>query len=144
MNLFNRIGRWGDGHHPVWLVVLRIVLGIGLFAKGIGFISDTADLQQLLAASHFTQSFPWLSYVITWLHLFGGFMIIIGLYTRLLAALQLPILAGAVLFINSGNGIFAFPGEMVLSLVVLLLLVLFVVEGSGPVSLDNYFKHNPV
>jgi len=30
----------------------------------------------------------------------------------------------------------------VLSLVVLLLLVLFVAEGGGPLSLDHFFKHH--
>ena len=144
MNLLHRIERQGDLHHPGWLVIVRVALGIGLFAKGISFISDTAQLQQLLAASHFTQSFPWLSYAITWLHLFGGFMIIIGLFTRIVVALQIPILLGAIIFINSGNGIFASGSELVLSIGVLLLLILFLVEGSGPVSLDRYFKNNPV
>ncbi|HSC40217.1 MAG TPA: DoxX family protein [Chitinophagaceae bacterium] len=142
MSLQHRLEHWSSAHHPAWLVVVRIALGIGLFIKGISFISDTARLQQLLASSHFTQPFPWLSYVITWLHLFGGFMIIVGLFTRTMAALQLPILLGAILFINSGNGVFAFPGELVLSLVVLFLLVLFVAEGGGPLSLDHFFKHH--
>jgi len=142
MNLLHRVDRWSTTHHPPWLVVMRIALGIGLFIKGIGFISDTARLQQLLSYSHFTQPFPWLSYVITWLHLFGGFMIIIGLFTRLMAALQLPILLGAVLFINGNGGIFASGSELGLALAVLLLLVVFVVEGGGPLSLDHFFKHH--
>jgi uncharacterized membrane protein YphA (DoxX/SURF4 family) len=71
-------------------------------------------------------------------------MIIIGLFTRFVAALQIPILLGAIFFINSGDGIFASASELMLSLGVLLLLLIFLVEGGGPVSLDNYFKHNPV
>jgi uncharacterized membrane protein YphA (DoxX/SURF4 family) len=144
MNLLHRVEHRVSLYQPSWLVIVRVALGIGLFAKGISFISDTAQLQQLLSASHFTQSFPWLSYAITWLHLFGGFMIIIGLFTRLVAALQIPILLGAVFFINSGGGIFASGSELVLSLGVLLLLLVFLVEGGGPLSLDHYFKQNPV
>jgi len=142
MSILHRVDHWSSTHHPAWLVVIRVALGIGLFIKGIGFISDTAQLQQLLSSSHFTQPFPWLSYVITWLHLFGGFMIIIGLFTRLMAALQIPILLGAVLFIHSDGGIFASGSEMGLALAVLLLLVFFLAEGSGPVSLDHFFKHH--
>ena len=142
MSIIHRVDHWSTTHHPAWLVVIRIALGIGLFIKGISFISDTAQLQQLLSSSNFTQPFPWLSYVITWLHLFGGFMIIIGLFTRLMAALQIPILLGAVLFINSGGGIFASGSELGLALAVLLLLVVFLVEGSGPLSLDHFFKHH--
>jgi uncharacterized membrane protein YphA (DoxX/SURF4 family) len=144
MNLLHRVEHRGPLPHPAWLVVVRVALGIGLFAKGISFISDTAQLQQLLSASHFTQSFPWLSYAITWLHLFGGFMIIIGLFTRFVVALQIPVLLGAVFFINSGSGVFASTSELVLSLGVLLLLIVFLIEGGGPISLDRYFKNNPV
>ena len=142
MSILHRVDHWSSTHHPAWLVVIRVALGIGLFIKGIGFISDTAQLQQLLSSSHFTQPFPWLSYVITWLHLFGGFMIIIGLFTRVMAALQIPILLGAVLFIHSGGGVFASGSELGLALAVLLLLVFFLVEGSGPLSLDHFFKYH--
>jgi uncharacterized membrane protein YphA (DoxX/SURF4 family) len=142
MNILHRVDSWSSSHHPAWLVVIRVALGIGLFIKGIAFIGDTARLQQLLSSSNFTQPFPWLSYVITWLHLFGGFMIIIGLFTRLMAALQIPILLGAVFFINSGGGIFASGSELGLALAVLLLLVVFLIEGSGPLSLDHFFKHH--
>lgn len=142
MNILHRVDHWSASHHPAWLVVVRVVLGIGLFIKGISFIGDTARLQQLLSSSNFTQPFPWLSYVITWLHLFGGFMIIIGLFTRLMAALQLPILLGAVLFINGSGGVFASGSELGLALAVLLLLVVFLIEGSGPLSLDHFFKHH--
>jgi len=142
MSILHRVDHWSSTHHPAWLVVIRVALGIGLFIKGIGFISDTAQLQQLLSSSHFTQAFPWLSYVIAWLHLFGGFMIIIGLFTRLMAALQIPILLGAVLFIHSGSGVFASGSELGLALAVLLLLIFFFIEGSGPLSLDHFFKHH--
>jgi putative oxidoreductase len=143
MGMLQQINRWGATHHPRWLVVLRVALGICLFIKGISFASDVVELQQLLSSSNFTQSFPWLAYFITWVHLFGGFMIIIGLLTRFAVLLQLPILLGAVLFINSGSGILYSPAELGFSLLVLLLLLLFLVEGAGPVSLDNYFKNNP-
>ncbi len=141
--MLQQINRWGAAHHPRWMVVLRVALGICLFIKGISFASDVVELQRLLSSTNFTQSFPWLAYIITWVHLFGGFMIIIGLLTRFAVLLQLPILLGAVIFINFGNGILYSPTEFAFSLLVLLLLLIFLVEGAGPVSLDNYFKKNP-
>ncbi len=141
MSILHRLESWGTTHHPKWLVVLRVVLGICLFIKGISFIRDTAQLESVLAAGRFTQSFPWLSYIITWLHLFGGFMIIIGLFTRLAVALQIPILIGAVFFININGGIFSSSSEFWLSVMILLLLILFFIEGGGPVSLDHHFRN---
>ena len=140
MSILQRIESWGATHHPKWLVVLRVVLGICLFIKGISFISDTAQLEFVLAEGRFTQSFHWLSYVIIWLHLFGGFMIIIGLFTRLAVALQIPILLGAVFFINISGGVFASSSEFWLSILILLLLIVFFIEGGGPLSLDHYFR----
>jgi putative oxidoreductase len=130
MGILKQVRHWSATHHPKWLVVLRVVLGICLLIKGISFISDTAQLQLILAEGHFTQSFPWLSYIITWIHLFGGFLIIIGLLTKFAVALQIPILLGAVFFININDGIFSSSPELWLSIVILL-------------SLDNYFKKNP-
>jgi putative oxidoreductase len=143
MGMLHQIEHWGATHHPKWLVVLRVALGICLFIKGISFISDTADLQQLLSGSNFTHSFPWLAYIIAWVHLFGGFMIIIGLLTRFAVLIQIPILLGAVLFVNLSANPFSSSSEFGFSLAVLLLLFIFLVEGGGPLSLDNYFKQNP-
>jgi putative oxidoreductase len=143
MGILKQVEHWSTTHHPKWLVVLRVALGICLFIKGISFISDTAQLQLILAEGRFIQSFPWLSYIITWAHLFGGFLIIIGLLTRFAVALQIPILLGAVFFININDGIFSSSSELWLSIVILLLLAIFFIEGGGPLSLDNYFKKNP-
>ena len=43
----------------------------------------------------------WLVIFITWSHLLGGFLIIIGLLTRWAALLNIPILMGAIIFINT-------------------------------------------
>ena len=143
MGIIREVKQWSTTHHPKLLVALRVVLGICLFAKGIQFISDAAELESLLSNGHFNQSFPWLSWIITWVHLFGGFMIIIGLQTRLAVAMQIPIVTGAVFFINAGNGIFSSFSELLLSIIILVLLFVFLIEGGGPISLDNYFRKNP-
>lgn len=38
MNLISKIEHWGDAHHPRWLDVLRIALGIVIFAKGVSLL----------------------------------------------------------------------------------------------------------
>jgi hypothetical protein len=44
MGTLQQINRWSLTHHPRWLVVLRAILGICLFFKGIFFLVNTATL----------------------------------------------------------------------------------------------------
>jgi uncharacterized membrane protein YphA (DoxX/SURF4 family) len=143
MGILHQWQQWSTTHHPRWLIILRVVLGISLFLKGISFLSNTIALENLLAESSIRFSPAWLILLITWVHLLGGFLIIIGLFTRWAILPQLPILLGAVLFVNAPKGIFAAESEFAFSLVVLILLLFFFVEGSGPLSLDDYFRKHP-
>lgn len=142
MDTLRNIQQWSITHHPRWLVILRVALGLLLFAKGITFISNTTLLERLLSGSAFANSTGWLAIVITWANLLGGFMLTVGLMTRLVALLQIPILLGAIIFINAQKGGFAAESELPLAIVALLLLIFFLIEGSGPLSLDGYFHKN--
>ena len=142
MSRLRNIHEWSLTHHPRWLVVLRVALGLCLFFKGITFMSNTALLDQLMSGSPWAGYAGWLVILITWANLLGGFMLTVGLMTRLVALLQLPILVGAIVFINAQKGGFAAGSELGWAILVLLLLVLFLVEGSGPLSLDHYFYRN--
>lgn len=143
MGMLQQLEKWSITHHPQWLVFFRVILGIALFLKGISFLSDMASFEHLVAASSLGLLPAWLTVAISGAHLFGGFLIIIGLFTRTATLLQIPILLGAVIFINAPIGIIAPGSEFVISLVILFLLVFFFVEGGGPLSLDNYFKRHP-
>ncbi|HTQ63398.1 MAG TPA: DoxX family protein [Puia sp.] len=143
MGTLQQIEQWSATHHPKWLVVLRVALGLCLFIKGISFLNNTVVLDQLLAGSIVSKSIDWMPLAISWAHLLGGFLIIIGLFTRWAVFLQIPILIGAVIFISAHKGLMTSGNELIFALVILLLLFFFLVEGSGPISLDNYFKKNP-
>lgn len=142
MATLRHIQEWGATHHPRWLVVLRVALGLCLFAKGIVFMSNSVQLEELLSGSPMAGNAGWLSIAITGANILGGFMLIVGLLTRWVAIFQIPILAGAIIFINSQKGGFAAGSELGLALAVLLLLIFFLIEGSGPLSLDHYFHLN--
>jgi uncharacterized membrane protein YphA (DoxX/SURF4 family) len=73
-------------------------------------------------------------------HLLGGFFIMIGLHTRLACLSQIPILVGAIVLLRSSANGNVPAGEMVLSIVVLALLLVFLVMGNGPWSYDKMFK----
>ena len=138
------IRSWSAAHHPRWLVILRIGLGLFLFAKGISFMRDTTMLSGLIygnASLHENET-HWLPILITWANLLSGFMLVVGLWTRFVALLQLPILIGAIIFINVQKGGFAPESELGLAILAFLLSLFFLIEGSGPLSLDAYFKKN--
>jgi uncharacterized membrane protein YphA (DoxX/SURF4 family) len=75
-------------------------------------------------------------------HLAGGVLIIFGLFTRAAAILQLPILICNLLFVVIPNGFMSLRSEAELTLIVAALCLLFIVEGSGPFSLDGYLKRH--
>lgn len=126
---------------PKWLTIFRVILGLILFVKGFIFIQHTSQLEEMVAQSRmFDKSSHLIAFLIPWVHILGGFFIAVGLFTRWCALAQLPILIGAIFFVNAVGGVHVSNPEMVLSIVVLILAVVFVVKGSGVVSADEYFN----
>lgn len=129
-------------NQPGWLTILRIALGIILIWKAYKFILNTASAKALIQQADieaFSQNLEVLYFVITYLGLLCGFFILVGLFTRWASIIQIPVLIVAVFFVNIrniGEDVF----EFVLSLVTLVLLFLFAVKGSGPLSADEYFR----
>lgn len=144
MNLVNRIERWGDTHHPKWIDGLRILLGLVIMWKGIQFVNNIDLLKAQIDTHPFLTALSfWLAHIVVFAHVVGGLFITLGLLTRVGVIANLPILIGAVFFIHSSTNLFAVHSEMMLSLVVLFLLCFFLVEGSGPISVDEYMRRHP-
>ena len=139
MNITDKINHWGDLHHPKILDLIRMLLGISLFVKGLIFLNNAGYLRDLIIENKAIRQSPEiitaLIYYVTYIHMIGGALIFLGLYTRLGALLQLPIVFGAVFFVNIISPFV--NAELWLSILVLALLFLFVVIGSGPLSLDR-------
>ncbi len=144
MNAIQQIKTWSATHHPRWLVIVRIALGLFLFAKGINFIHDTQLLERVIYGGQSLQenTTHYLPILICWANLLTGFFLMIGLMTRVLTLIQTPILVGAIVFITAQKGGYMPQSELWLAILTLLLVIFFFIEGSGPVSLDAYFKHN--
>lgn len=140
MGTLQQIHRWSLAHHPRWLIVVRVALGLILFVKGISFMQNATRLVEFLESSIFFKGSAWWAMIITWAHLLGGFLIIIGLFTRLAVLVQIPILLGAIIFLNLQPGIYNMAFELPFAIITLLLLLFFLVEGGGPLSLDNFFS----
>jgi uncharacterized membrane protein YphA (DoxX/SURF4 family) len=135
------MNEWSSKHHPKWLVVLRAALGLCLFIKGVGFIQNNVNLADIVSQSALIQKASWLNTLIPWLHLLGGAMILVGLFTRFWCLVQIPILIGAIMFVYARQGLFAGESDLLFSVIVLILLAFFFVEGGGPLSLDSFLRN---
>jgi len=127
---------------PTWLTILRIVLGIILIWKGINFIWNTAQLESMIEQTGigiFSKSASTLSSIVSILSLLCGFFITVGLFTRISSIVQIPIVIVAIIFVNSKN-IGSNRFELMLTIIVFILLILFAIKGSGPLSADEYFR----
>jgi uncharacterized membrane protein YphA (DoxX/SURF4 family) len=142
MNLIHKIEKWGDTHHPRFLDIVRILLGVFLLLKGLGFMDNTANLQSLIESRTDIMIAPWLLmllvYYVTFVHMVGGTLIALGILTRFSAIMQIPVVFGAVFFINYFQS--PFNTDLASSVAALILLVLFAVIGSGRWSIECYLK----
>jgi putative oxidoreductase len=140
MNFVKQIEHWADGHQAKWLAALRIVLGLIIFLKGLFFIQNTDALYLMIANSAFELYAVMLVHLVALAHLVGGILIMIGLITRIAISFQIPILLGAIVFVNAQRGFFSMQSELSLSIFVLALLIFFFVFGSGSFSVDEWMK----
>jgi len=140
MGIVQRMNTVAHANQPLLILMLRVALGFLLLFKGLTFLSNSGQLESMIEGSRFKAGTTFLVTYITFAHLFGGTFIVIGLLTRWVVLLQIPILIGAVIFFNRSSGVFAVGSEFWLSLLVLSLLVFFLFEGGGPISMDRYLK----
>jgi uncharacterized membrane protein YphA (DoxX/SURF4 family) len=138
MNLLQRLENWGDRHHPVWMDIVRIALGIFLVYKGIDFLNHMSDLIGLMAGQ---TSFADYTYVLAghytvFAHILGGILLVFGVLTRFACIIQIPVLLGAIFFISTNKELLRPYSELFLTILVLLLLVYFLVAGNGPLSVS--------
>lgn len=131
---------WAETHPKVWLDCVRIYLGIGLFIRGVLIITNSrADFfNEILSrvGDTWIVNVALLHYVAI-AHLVGGAMLAFGMLTRIAAAVQVPILAGAVILIHRGEGLMSGGQSLEFSALVLFLLCVVTVAGAGPLSVDG-------
>lgn len=142
MNLVQRVEHWGTLHHPRWTDILRIALGIFLCFRGVQFAENISNVTNLMS-----NRVPFsglmlilLGHYVVFAHILGGFMLTMGMLTRFSCLIQIPILLGAIFFVNFQASVGNPFSEIILSVVVLCLLIYFLIVGSGPLSFDRYLE----
>ncbi|MES1160597.1 MAG: DoxX family membrane protein [Bacteroidota bacterium] len=133
MNLVQRVEHWGDTHHPQWLDIIRIALGIFLCYKGVEFLTNMGTMLGLMTTKMSFGSFTavLMSNYISFAHILGGILLILGVLTRFACILQIPIMIGAIFFINASPDMYRPFSQLLLAILVLLLLICFLIVGNG-------------
>lgn len=144
MSTYRDVVDWIYGNREVVVDLVRIYLGLGLFARGVLFIVDPQGIEALVDLSDFSLASAAIGSYVTFAHLLGGLMLAAGLLTRLAALVQIPILTGAVFLVHLQEGLLAADQSLEFSALVLFLLVVVFLFGAGPWSADCYvFEREP-
>jgi putative oxidoreductase len=137
MSVVTNIEKWGNSHRPGWLDIVRIVLGVFITFKGLYFITHMNDLEMTTAGINQYFVGVALAHYVVFAHILGGPLIVFGLFTRIVCLIQLPVLLGAVIFVNMPNGFLSVANaELWVSVLVLAGLIVFMLFGAGRFSLD--------
>ena len=136
MNRIERIEHWGDTHHPRWVDIVRIGLGIFLIYKGIDFLRNMGVVNDLISNNISYGAFftIMLGHYIVFAHILGGIFLALGAFTRFACLIQIPILIGAIIFVNFSQDVLRPYSSLLISVLVLLLLVYFLIAGNGPLA----------
>ncbi len=140
MNYAQKIEVWSDKHHFLLLDLGRMLLGTIIFLKGLQFVSDISVLDSLIRNSKLEFVSFLAAHYVACAHLVGGILISIGLITRVAIVFQIPILIGAVFFINPLSGFQNLNSELSFAILILLGLLFYLVYGSGHHSADRWME----
>ncbi len=131
-------------NQPKWLTLFRILLGFIILWKGVTFFKDAVGVETIVkggSLEFMSSNSEIIAFIITYVNLLGGFFIMVGLFTRWMCLIQVPILLSAIIFVNLKDGMSLTNSELILSVIVLVLLIVFAIKGSGLISADEYFKN---
>jgi len=134
MKQIEEIINWLNTHRENAYSIIRIFLGSILLIRAFIFLLDPSAITSLAGA----QETYFLNSLVMATHLVGGLLLAIGYQTRIAAAIQIPILIGAVFFIHFQEGLIAAGQSLELSILVMFLLLVFLLFGSGTYSVDYY------
>jgi putative oxidoreductase len=123
--------------YTIIILLLRVILGGALFIKGVDFIRNKVVLQQVIAETNLLEKFSVLEAVIPWIHILGGLLIIIGMYTRLVISIQIPLVIGAIIVLYNTKNASFYSIEMIFAVIILIMLLIYLKFGDGFYSWKN-------
>jgi len=144
MSVITNIEGWGNSHRPGWLDIFRIILGMFITYKGVEFMANFDRLSSTAGSSFEMFTGASIAHYVIFAHALGGPLIVVGLFTRAMCAIQIPILLGAIILVNYPKGFLSVGNHMELevSIVVLVGMIVFMIFGAGKFSIDEKRRHD--
>jgi uncharacterized membrane protein YphA (DoxX/SURF4 family) len=138
LSVVTDVEKWGNTHRPGFLDIFRIVLGAFVTYKGFYFITHMNELHMTASGINVYFAGMTLAHYVVFAHILGGPLIMVGLFTRIACLIQIPILIGAIVFVNYPKGFLSIGNhmELELSIIILVGLILFMIFGAGRFSID--------
>lgn len=131
MPAYRRLVAWQWSHNSLAIDLIRIFIGVALAIRGIAFLSDP-EILYAFAGERGASVAP----LVIWSHIGGGIFLAAGLFTRIAALVQIPILVVAVFFVHLSGGFGTQNQSLELSALVLVIMVVLLIYGAGKLSLD--------
>ena len=125
--------KWLNSLQPIGALLMRLILGVSMAVHGYQKVLPVSALHHY---AHYvtTLGLPyWLGYVSAYTEFIGGILLVLGLFTRLVAFLVAinMLVAFITVGIHQGFGIYNY----ILALAVLAIILLF--YGAGAIALDR-------
>jgi len=139
MTTLDKIENWGNAHRIAALDYVRIVVGVFITYKGFSFMLNMEVLYALTGDMDLMFATAAISHYVVFFHALGGPLIVLGIYTRVVSALQVPILLGAIFLVNHPQGFLSMGDHMELevSIITLIVIILLMIFGAGKLSIDE-------
>jgi putative oxidoreductase len=126
-----------EGYRHIAIEFLRILFGLFLVGKGYTYVENPSELASFITLIAIPGYADLIVHYIVAAHVVGGLLIAIGLFTRLVLLIQVPVILGAILLVHAQNGILNSGLQFETAVLSLLLLSSFLYYGSGRWSLDH-------
>ena len=127
-----RVVAWQWEHNSLGFDLVRMFLGAALLVRGVWFALNPNAFSEMAG----DRPVDWLTYYVLIGHIVGGLLLVIGLFTRLAAVIQIPILVSAVFFVSIDSGLASGNQSLELSGLVLIILAVILIFGPGQMSVD--------
>jgi uncharacterized membrane protein YphA (DoxX/SURF4 family) len=144
-----RFREWSRLHPDVFMDAIRIYLGAGLMIKGVYILNNLDQFGRYLEGNAMPFGILTMSHYIVPAHFAGGLMLLLGFGTRVGAAVQLPLLIGALFYVYMPQfASLELRQDFEFTALVMFLLSVITVHGAGRYSVDhvvlrNYYLHHP-
>ena len=127
--------KYGE-HAPL---VMRVAVGVIFLAHGYQKWTGGVDNVATFFASAGIPLAAFFAYLVVYLELFGGALLILGIFTHWLAKLFAIEMAVAFFFVHAGKGFFLSNGGYEFVLLLFAASVSLVITGGGKWALENKF-----